>query len=158
MADFTIIETQEQLNEVIGERLKRQEEKIKEQFTGYQSPEEVAKLQSDFEKQIAALQSAAEESKGVTEDLQKQLDEALAGAEKAKLETVRYKVATEFNLPPELAERLQGADEAALRDDAKALSQFAAGSTQLPPFNPETPKGTSKEEALKAMAENLQFD
>ncbi|QAY17691.1 scaffolding protein [Streptomyces phage Asten] len=44
----------------------------------------------------------------------------------AELETqlIREKVARKFELPDELAARLQGADEAALEADAKALQKF----------------------------------
>lgn len=158
MADFTIIETQEQLNEVIGDRLKRQEEKIKESYTGYMSPEDQEKLKKGFEEEIAKLQKQFDEDKEITAQLKAQIEAANAEVSKAKLDAARIKIATEYGIPIELSGRLMGDSEEALREDAKALSQFAAPKQVAPPFNPEKAKGSAKEEALQAMADALNFD
>ena len=42
--EFKTIETQEQFDAAIGERLKREESKIRKEYQGFLSPEEVAKL------------------------------------------------------------------------------------------------------------------
>ena len=43
MGDFKVIETQEQLDAIISDRLKRERETIKKEYEGFLSPEEVAK-------------------------------------------------------------------------------------------------------------------
>ena len=43
MGDFTPIETQEQFDSMIGERLKREGEKIRKEYEGFLSPDEVTK-------------------------------------------------------------------------------------------------------------------
>lgn len=43
MSDFKVIETQEQLDAILGDRLKRERETVKKEFEGYLSPEDAAK-------------------------------------------------------------------------------------------------------------------
>ena len=43
MSEFNVIETQEQFDKAIGERIKREQETIRKQYEGYLSPDEAAK-------------------------------------------------------------------------------------------------------------------
>lgn len=52
------------------------------------------------------------------------LDDITAQAEAATLESTRLRVATELGLNPELASRLQGTDEDAIRKDAETMLQY----------------------------------
>ena len=58
MSDFTTITSQEQLDTVIADRLKRNEEKWAKKYEGYLSPDDVTKKCGDYEKQIADLTNA----------------------------------------------------------------------------------------------------
>lgn len=158
MADFNVIETQEQLNEVIKERLEQKERMVRESYANYMSPEDQEKLKKGFEEEIAKLQKQFDEDKETTAQLKAQIEAANAEVSKAKLDAARIKIATEYGIPIELSGRLMGDSEEALREDAKALSQFAAPKQVAPPFNPEKAKGSAKEEALQAMADALNFD
>lgn len=43
MAEFTPITTQDELDKVLAERLKRERETVRKEYAGYLSPEEAAK-------------------------------------------------------------------------------------------------------------------
>lgn len=158
MADFNVIETQEQLNEVIKERLEQKERMVQESYANYMSPEDQEKLKRGFEEEIAKLQKQFEDEKAAAAGLQSQIEAANAEVNKARLDAARIKIATEYGIPIELSGRLMGDSEEALREDAKTLSQYAAPKQVAPPFNPEKAKGSAKEEALQAMADALNFD
>ena len=53
MSDFTPIETQEQLNAIIGERISRAEQKAAEKYSDYDS---VKKQNEEYASQLADLQ------------------------------------------------------------------------------------------------------
>ena len=58
MSDFTPIETQEQLNAIIGERISRAEQKAAEKYSDY---DDVKKQNADYASQLADLQKQLEE-------------------------------------------------------------------------------------------------
>jgi hypothetical protein len=151
MSDFTVIETQEQLNEVIKDRLEQQERVLKKGFEGYKSPDEVGEITASFEKQLAELQSKADQQKA---DLEEEVRQAKAGAEAARMENLRMKVASEYGIPAELAQRIEGTDEESIRADAKVFAQFTT-SPVTPQATPERPVGDSTEEAFRSLSQKL---
>lgn len=148
MSDFTVIETQEQLDKVIGERIKRERENAEKKFEGYLSPE-----------------AATEKYKGYLspEDVKKQYEGYLAPEEAAKKDariksyeaaSVRTRIAHEVGLPYEMASRLSGEDEDAIRKDAQALWKLMGRKPAAPLADPESGKET-KDAGLRAMLQQL---
>ena len=70
MSDFTPIETQEQLNAVIGERINRAEEKAAAKYSDY---EDIKKQNADYATQLtdlqAQLQAQSEKIEGHTAEV-----------------------------------------------------------------------------------------
>lgn len=156
MSEFKPIETQEELNEIIGERLKREQEKVRESFAGYKSPDEIEELSKGFEEQLKELQSKSDKVKA---ELEEQVRQEKAGAEAAKLEATRMRVASEMGIPAELAQRLAGADEESIREDAKTLAKYTANSqTGTPMAAPERSFGDEIDEAFMRMSQELSTD
>ena len=54
MSEFKTIETQEEFDKMIQKRLEQKEREVSERFKEYLSPEEVAKIKSDYEGKIKA--------------------------------------------------------------------------------------------------------
>lgn len=108
MSDFKVIETQEELDRIIGERLARQKEK----FADY---DELKSLNSRLEAEKIQLNEALQLSQSAKEELETKVSRY----ESDKLKT---SVALSYGLPLEFAERLQGSDEASLRSDAEKWS------------------------------------
>ena len=128
MAEFQAITTQEELNRIIEDRLGRERAKYAK-FDEYKADSEAyqAIKGKDYEKQISDLN-------GDLAKKSKDLSDVTKRAEQAERSLLRSKVAREEGLPWELADRLQGEDEKALREDAKALAKFAGTSMEPQPL------------------------
>lgn len=120
MAEFTAIETQEQLDKIVGERLKREREKAEK---------EIAELKAGLEKST--------EKDAEIEELQKKI----AGYEKTEM---KRQIALENKIPYSLAERIAGDTEEEMIADAKNLSKYFEQKETPPPLkNPEIKQGVS---------------
>lgn len=129
MSDFTPIETQEQFDAMVKDRIARAESKAAEKYADY---DELKTSVADKDKQIADLSTQLkEQSEKVTgsSDKIKELENKVHDYETASVKT---RVAHEEGLPYELASRLAGEDEDAIRKDAKALAKFAAKPAAAP--------------------------
>ena len=118
MAEFKAIETQEELNRIIEERLGRERAKYAK-FDEYKADSEAyaAFKGKDYEKQISDLNDSLAQK---TKDLETATNRALT----AERSLLRSRVAREAGLPAELADRLAGEDEKAMKADAEALSKL----------------------------------
>lgn len=135
--EFKMIETQEQLDKIIKDRLERSEKKYQEKYSGYLSPDEVTKKTGELEKQIAeygkSLNDASEKAKVDAENI------ASLQAKIKEYETasVKSRIAHEVGIPYELANKLSGETEEDIRKDAESLKPFVAQKTVAPLRNPE---------------------
>lgn len=140
--EFKAITTQAEFDAAIQARLDRQKktvtDEVKKQYEGWVSPADAQKSAE----QITALQG--------------QVADLTAKNTAAELGALRQKIAHETGLPFELADRLQGADETAIRADAEALAAFAAPKPQpSPQFSAEQPVGGAADAAFRALAHDL---
>lgn len=146
MADFKPIETQEQFDEMIKERLERNTktvtENVTKQFEGYISPEDFQTKAKDLTGQIETLKT----EKSTFETQVKELEGKVHSYE---IGSVKTKVAHEFKIPYELSHKLSGETEEEIRKDAENLSKYVGNVCQAPVFNAETPPGKSKDEAFR---------
>lgn len=123
---FKIIETQEELDRIIQDRLTREREK-------YADYDAIKTKNTDLEKQISTLQSSIEESNTAVkthEQTVADLNKKIAGYETANLRT---KIALQNGLPIDLADRLVGDDEASIKADAERLAGYVSKKQQTPP-------------------------
>lgn len=122
MADFTVIETQEQLDKVIGERLKRAEKQAAEKYADY----------DDLKKQNAQLTEQVQKHKAT-------VDELNAKVHQYETASVKTKVALEIGLPYQMASRLTGDDEKAIRADAEAMVKLIGDNRPTAPLGSSEP-------------------
>lgn len=124
MGEFKTIETQDQLDAIINDRIKQERATITKQYEGYLSPEAAAKKYEGY----LSPEAAAKKYEGYLspEDAAKK-DAAIKGYETA---SVKMRVANEMGIPFELAERLSGEDETAIRKDAETISKFLSNNPQ----------------------------
>lgn len=116
-AEFKTIETQEELDRIITERLDRQKKsvtaEVAKQYEGFMSPDDVQKLN---DKVNALTTQIAEKDTSIAD---------LTAKNKAyEIASVKAKVARECGIPAELAERLAGTSEEEFRADAENLAKF----------------------------------
>ncbi len=146
MADFKVITTQEELNEVIGERLARERSTTEKRFDGWTSPDKLAELKSGYEKQLEELRASHQsemESLGTKHASElKTLQDTLSEKEKALAENEHYRtdlektrIALAAGLPERYASRLVGANADEWKADANELAKdFGAPSRPASPL------------------------
>lgn len=149
--NFKVIETQEQLDNVLGERLKRERETVKKEFEGYLSPGEIEKkyagyLSPEKEKEKYAGYISAEEAAKKDEKIQEY-----------ESFSVKTRIAHETGLPYEFVGRLSGATEEEIRKDAESLAKLIGMKKPTQPFgNPEFDgRENETREALKRTLKGL---
>lgn len=128
MSEFKAITTQEELDSIIGERLKRQKESISKQYTDY---EELKTKNVDLEKELTELKKSLESSTSSKTELEKQIEELTGKVKAHDLSSLKIKYALENGIPYNLAGRISGDDEESIKADAQSLSDFFK--SQIPP-------------------------
>lgn len=147
---FKIIETQEELDQIIKDRLAREREK-------YADYDKLKSENESYESKLNALQTTIDESNAKIKthgDTVADLNKKIAGYETASLRT---RIAIQNGLPIDLADRLVGDDEESIKADAERLAGFVSKKQQTPPPLKSTePKVSEDNDAdLRAMLEKL---
>lgn len=149
MSDFKVIETQEQLEEVLKDRLKRERETAKKEFEGYLSPEDAAKKYAgylspeDEAKKYAGYLSPEEVAKK---------DAKIKGYE---TDSVKMRIAHEAGLSYEAAAFLRGEDEESIKKSAESLKGIVGGSNVAPLASTEGSLEAAKDAALRNTLKGL---
>lgn len=112
---FKTIETQEELNAIIGERLKRSETKHAEETADLRKEIETLKADKD------ALSKKMQEESTKYAEYDKNLTELQGKVKKYETDSVKTRIAKEVGIPAELFDRLRGETEEELKKDAESL-------------------------------------
>lgn len=132
MSDFKIIETQEELDAVIKARLSREREK-------YADYEDLKKQLADFEAKETTYQNTINDLKARETELASRVESLNGDLTQTRLQTAKQRIATEYGLPLDLAERLQGDDEDGFKADAERLASYLAPKQPTPPMKSNEP-------------------
>lgn len=149
MSDFKVIETQEQFDAAISERLKRERETVKKEYEKYLSPEDEAKKYAgylspeDVTKKYAGYLSPEEVAKK---------DAKIKGYE---TNSVKMRIAHEAGLSYEAADFLKGEDEESIKKSAESLKGILGGSYVAPLASTEVALEAAKDAALKNTLKGL---
>ena len=135
---FKPIETQEELNNIIKDRLKRERESTEKRFEGWISPEDHAKALADSNKAFDDYKKAHEGDEALIKDL-------TAKNKSYETASLKSRIAHEVGLSYEWIGRISGEDEKSIRADAESLKKLVgAGQTVvLPTKNPEANENVS---------------
>ena len=154
--EFQAITSQEQLDNVIGERLRRQKEQFEEKIKEYESlKEENSKLQTELEQKNQFIEENKKETSMRTEDYEN-LEKELSSL---KLQQLKQKIAINNGIPLDLANRLSGEDEETLLEDAKTLSQFInSNPTPQPLKSVEDTNVNDEDMAYRQLLNQIQGD
>lgn len=134
--EFKAIETQEELNRIIGERIQRVKDQEKAKYADYDALKEKA------EKYDAAVADYETQLKDLNEKVaghDQTVAELTAKAAKAETELLKTRIANESGIPYELAGRITGETEEDLRKDAEAFAKFVAPRQPAPPLSSREP-------------------
>lgn len=133
MADeFKIIESQEQLDTVIKDRLARlSKQHTQEKGELQKKIDELTKINDDLTKKYSGYDTEIEGYKNKVSQLE--------------TDSLKRRIAYENGIPLELASRLTGANEEEIKADAQIIAKYAKGTTTAPPSrNEPTPEGSEK--------------
>ena len=152
MSDFKPITTQEEFDAAIKERLSREKAK-------YSDYDQLKSRVTELEKENVGLKSTIEGNNQSKADADKQLEELqnqIAGYETASLRT---RIALQYGLPYDLADRLQGTDEESFKADAERLAGFIKPATKVAPVRSTEPVLEKTENTLyKNLIQGLEIE
>lgn len=149
MGDFKPIETQEQLDAVMSDRLKRERETIKKQYEGFLSPEDVAEKYAGY----LSPEDEKKKYKGYLspEEVAKK-DAQIKGYE---TDSAKTRIAHETGLSYEATKFLSGDDEESIRKSAEALKALMGSENIAPLASTESAVGDAKDVAYRNMLKGL---
>ncbi len=148
--EFKVIETQEDFDRAINDRLERERNTVRKEFEGFMSPEDVQKKYGNYMSQ---------------EDVQEKYKNFISPEDAAqkdaeinslKLKEKRVSVAMEVGIPYELAGKITGDTEEDMKKDAEILAGFLKKNNPYPSYDPE-PNGSekNKDAAMKNLLNSL---
>ena len=149
MGEFTPIETQEQLDSIIGERIKEIREKAEKKYEGYLSPEEVTKK---YEGYLSAEEVTKKYEGYLSPEEVAEKDAKIKGYES---HSVKTRIAHELGLSYESIDFLKGDDEESIRKSAETLKSLVGNRTAPPLASHDETKGDSVDASLRNMVKNL---
>lgn len=132
MSDFKVIETQEEFDKMIQKRLEQKEREVSERFKDYLSPEEVAKIRSEYDGKIKVANDSLKAERDKSLEHSKIVSELENRAKTAESKWLKGKVAMEKGIPFALADRLIGETEEELLKDAESVSSLLAPKSAPP--------------------------
>lgn len=139
---FTPINTQEEFDSAIGERLSRDRESQAKKYEGWTSPEDLKKITDAHEAEIKKLTDAAAESETKIKNLNEEI--AKGNTYRADLEKTRIAIAQGLDI--KYADRLRGETreewEADAKDLAKDFAAYASAQNQPAPLGSPGASGT----------------
>lgn len=146
MGDFNPINTQEEFDAKIKDRLARERDSITKKYEGWISPDDHAKSLADYQKQIDEINASHSQDSETIKTLTAQVK----SFETANLKS---KVAYELGLPYGMSSRIAGETEEEIRKDAQSLKDLIGTSKpQAPQATTEPRLSQSPEKAMENAA------
>ena len=128
---FKPIETQEELDNIIKDRLKRERESTQKRYEGWISPE-------DHQKALDASNKAFDDFKKAHESDEQTIADLTAKNKAYETASLKSRIAHEVGLSYEWTDRIGGEDEESIRKDAESLKKLVgAGAQPIPTKNTE---------------------
>ena len=152
MADFTVIETQEQFDAAIKDRLNREKAKYAEQLTGY---EETRAQLDDAKKQIADLTDALTVANEKISGFGEQIAERDTKINEYATRAAKTQIAHEMGLSFDAIDFLKGETEDEIRSSAESLKNLVGSKVVAPLASNDGANLDPKEAALRGMLQNL---
>lgn len=132
---FKPIETQEELDGIIKERLKRERETTQKRFEGWVSPE-------DHQKAIEDVNKAFDDFKKAHESDEQTIADLTAKNKAYETASLKSRIAHEVGLSYEWISRISGDDEQSIRADAESLKKLVGNGKPISTKSTESGEGT----------------
>lgn len=155
MSDFTPITSQEQLDAVIGDRLKRSEEKWQKKFEGYLSPDEFKAKTTELEKQLNDATVALDGINKKAAGFEKDLAEKDSKIKKYEISALKHRIAHDNGLSFDAVDFIQGEDEESIKESAEKFKSLMGKSHGTPEFRNEPDVSKDSNASIKKLAQSL---
>lgn len=129
--EFKPIETQEELDSIIKERLKRERDTTNKRFEGWISPDDHQKAINDANKAFDDYKKAHEGDEQTIADL-------TAKNKEYETASLKSRIAHEVGLSYDWISRIGGDDEESIRKDAESLKKLVGSGATLPTKSTES--------------------
>ena len=152
MAEFRVIESQEELDSIVKDRLDRA--KAKSDEAEGKLKEKITKLEGELEASVSKANALSEKLQGHESEVAA-LNAKIASYE---LQGLKHQIAHDNGLPYELAGRLKGETEEEIKADAESLKQFVGQQSKAaaPPLaTAEIAPGDETKAQYKKLANEL---
>lgn len=135
--------TQDEVNNLVKERLDRAEKKWAEKYSNYYSADDLASKTEDLNKKIAELGNSlnaandkANESAGVLAEKDKAIADLEARLKSNETDSAKIRIGLAKGIPFELCNKLSGATEEEITADADKMASYLPKQS-MPLRNPE---------------------
>ena len=123
---FQPITSQEQLNSIIGDRIKRAQESVEKKYADFISPE-------DHQKALADANKAFDDFKKAHEGDEQTIADLTAKNKAYETAAIKSRIAHEVGLDYAWISRINGEDEKSIREDAESIKKLVGAGTNLMP-------------------------
>lgn len=159
MSEFTPINTQEELDNIIKERLTRDREAQSKKYSDYEDlKKKVTEYEGKIKEYTNAMSKYDEQLKGIAEK-DKEIESLKGQVKTHEINALKAKIAKEVGLPAGFSARLSGEDEKTIKEDAKALKAvFDESAPKIPGVSrepAESNEAAAKRAGLQAVLNGL---
>lgn len=152
MSEFKPITTQEEFDAAIKERLSREKAK-------YSDYDQLKSRVTELETENVGLKSTIEANNQSKADADNQLEKMQSQIADYETASLRTRVALQYGLPYDLADRLQGTDEESFKADAERLASFVKPTEHFAPMrNLEPTLEKTENTSYKNLVQGLVFE
>ncbi len=151
MSEFKPIETQEDFDKAIDARLKREYAKaVKETEDKYSDYETLKAENTSLQEKFDTANSKLTESKA-------KVDELTIKVQTYETNSAKMRIAHEFKIPYDMADRIKGSTEDEMKKDAETIAKYMKSTGYEAPLGgtEEPPKESDVKEGMKKMLKNL---
>lgn len=141
--EFTPITSQDQLNSIIGDRVKRAQESAEKKYADFISPE-------DHQKALADANKAFDDYKKAHEGDEQTIADLTAKNKAYETASLKSRIAHEVGLDYAWISRINGEDEQSIRADAESIKKLVGSGTTLMPTK-NTESGADYDESSAAL-------
>ena len=159
MGEFKVINTQEEFDAAIKDRIERERKSLSEKYSDY---EDLKKKNTEYEAQVSKLSEANKAYETKASEYDRQISELSSKIKGYETDSAKTRIALEMGLPYEMANRLSGSTEEEIKKDAELLSKFVNRQNPAPTSSNEPQRYSNDKnndraykELARKIAENM---
>lgn len=155
MSEFKVIETQEQFDSMIADRISRAKESVKKDYEGWISPAALEEKEKGYNDQITSLNETINKNKEDIKSANASMEDMKKKLAKYESDSVKTRIAGEFGLSADAIGFLQGDDEESIKKSAEALKNLMGPRHPAPLGSYEGGGEDDTKEAYRKMIRNI---